>query len=99
MYKINNDSSEWIKFKQSKSCNWLPLPPSYCDGNYSYFTKSGYDKFMKDTYPIIIEYLDKDNINIEQCHINTASIIYEDKYQICRAQPCGCSRHHNDLVL
>ena len=82
MYKINNDSSEWIKFKQSKSCNWLPLPPSYCDGNYSYFTKSGYDKFMKDTYPIIIEYLDKDNINIEQCHINTASIIYEDKYQI-----------------
>lgn len=82
MYKINNDSSEWNKFKQSKSCNWLPLPPSYCDGNYSYFTKSGYDKFMKDTYPIIIEYLDKDNINIEQCHINTASIIYEDKYQI-----------------
>ena len=82
MYKINNDSSEWNKFKQSKSCNWLPLPPSYCDGNYSYFTKLGYDKFMKDTYPIIIEYLDKDNINIEQCHINTASIIYEDKYQI-----------------
>ena len=82
MYKINYNSSEWNKFKQSKACNWLPLPPSYCDGYYSYFTKLGYDKFMKNTYPIIIEYLDKNNIDIEQCHIDKDSIIYQDKYQI-----------------
>ena len=82
MYKINYDSSEWKKFKQSNACNWLPLPPSYCDGYYSYFTKLGYDKFMKSTYPIIIKYLDKDSINIEKCCIDKDSIIYQDKYQI-----------------
>ena len=82
MYKINYDSSEWKKFKQSNACNWLPLPPSYCDGYYSYFTKLGYDKFMKSTYPVITKYLDEDSINIEQCHIDEDSIIYQDKYQI-----------------
>ena len=82
MYKINYDSSEWKKFKQSNACNWLPLPPSYCDGYYSYFTKLGYDKFMKSTYPVITKYLDKDTINIEQCYIDKNSIIYQDNYQI-----------------
>ena len=82
MYKINYDSSEWKKFKQSNACNWLPLPPLYCDGYYSYFTKLGYDKFMKSTYPVITKYLDEDSINIEQCHIDEDSIIYQDKYQI-----------------
>lgn len=82
MYKINYDSSEWKKFKQSNACNWLPLPPSYCDGYYSYFTKLGYDKFMKSTYPIITKYLDKDSISIEKCYIDKDSIIYQDKYQI-----------------
>lgn len=82
MYKINYDSSEWKKFKQSNACNWLPLPPSYCDGYYSYFTKLGYDKFMESTYPIITKYLDKDSISIKQCYIDKDSIIYQDKYQI-----------------
>ena len=82
MYKINYDSSEWKKFKQSDACNWLPLPPSYCDGYYSYFTKLGYDKFMESTYPIITKYLDKYSISIKQCYIDKNSIIYQDKYQI-----------------
>lgn len=81
MYQVNNDSSEWDKFKKSKECTWLPLPPKYSSKNNSYFTKEGYDKFMKLTYPVIIKYLDKNKIRIDE-YDSIDNIEYKDKYQI-----------------
>lgn len=82
MYDINKDSSEWIKFKNSKACSWLPLPPSYCENNQSYFTELGYRKFMKETYPIICKYIDKKSIDVEQRSLNEKCIVYRDQYQV-----------------
>lgn len=72
----------WKSFKNSNAANWLPLPPSY-EGNYrSYFTITGYKMFMKRTYPVMIKYLDKGKIKIEEVYLQQSNIIYEDKFQV-----------------
>ena len=72
----------WKSFKNSNAANWLPLPPSY-EGNYrSYFTTTGYKMFMKRTYPVMIKYLDKGKIKIEEVYLQQSNIIYEDKFQV-----------------
>ena len=81
-FKQNIPWDVWINFKKSKECNWLPLPPKYEDGYYSYFTYEGYKKFMKLTYPEMIKYLDKYKIRVERLNIDKNAIIYSDKYQV-----------------
>ena len=81
-FKQNTPWDVWINFKKSKECNWLPLPPKYEDGYYSYFTYEGYKKFMKLTYPEMIKYLDKYKIKVEKLNIDKNAIIYSDKYQV-----------------
>ena len=81
-FKQNIPWDVWINFKKSKECNWLPLPPKYEDGYYSYFTYEGYKKFMKLTYPEMIKYLDKYKIKVEKLNIDKNVIIYSDKYQV-----------------
>ena len=72
----------WKSFKNSNAANWLPLPPLY-EGNYrSYFTTTGYKMFMKRTYPVMIEYLDKSKIKVEEVYLQQSNIIYEDKFQV-----------------
>lgn len=72
----------WKSFKNSNAANWLPLPPSY-EGNYrSYFTTTGYKMFMERTYPVMIKYLDKGKIKIEEVYLQQSNIIYEDKFQV-----------------
>ena len=81
-FKQNVPWNVWVDFKNSKACNWLPLPPKYEDGYYSYFTYEGYKNFMKLTYPEMIKYLDKYKIRIEKFNIDKNSIVYSDKYQV-----------------
>ena len=72
----------WKSFKNSNAANWLPLPPSYEDNYRSYFTTTGYKMFMKRTYPVMIKYLDKSKIKIEEVYLQQSNIIYEDKFQV-----------------
>ena len=81
-FKQNVPWNVWVDFKNSKACNWLPLPPKYENNYYSYFTYKGYKNFMKLTYPEMIRYLDKYKIRIEKFNIDKNSIVYSDKYQI-----------------
>ena len=81
-FKENVSFGVWKSFKNSNAANWLPLPPSY-EGNYrSYFTTMGYKMFMKRTYPVMIKYLDKGKIKIEEVYLQQSNIIYEDKFQV-----------------
>lgn len=81
-FKENVPFGVWKSFKNSNAANWLPLPPSY-EGNYrSYFTTTGYKMFMKRTYPVMIEYLDKSKIKVEEVYLQQSNIIYEDKFQV-----------------
>lgn len=81
-FKENVPFGVWKSFKNSNATNWLPLPPSY-EGNYrSYFTTTGYKMFMKRTYPVMIEYLDKSKIKVEEVYLQQSNIIYEDKFQV-----------------
>ena len=81
-FKENVPFGVWKSFKNSNAANWLPLPPSY-EGNYrSYFTTTGYKMFMKRTYPVMIKYLDKGKIKIEEVYLQQSNIIYEDKFQV-----------------
>ena len=81
-FKENVSFGVWKSFKNSNAANWLPLPPSY-EGNYrSYFTTTGYKMFMKRTYPVMIKYLDKGKIKIEEVYLQQSNIIYEDKFQV-----------------
>lgn len=72
----------WKSFKNSNAVNWLPSPPSYEDNYRSYFTTTGYKMFMKRTYPVMIKYLDKGKIKIEEVYLQQSNIIYEDKFQV-----------------
>ena len=81
-FKQNVPWNVWVDFKNSKACNWLPLPPKYEDGYYSYFTYEGYKKFMDLTYPKMLKYLNKDKIETSIVELDENSIVYSDKYQI-----------------
>lgn len=81
-FKNNVSKDIWQDFKNNKNnCGWLPVPPNYGDNDRSYFTKYGYDKFMKTAYKDIIKYLDKEKISIDK-YTDIRNIRYSDKYQI-----------------
>lgn len=81
-FKNACDFDEWKKFKNSRACNWLPLPPEYKGDYRSYFTKEGFEKFKKYTLPEIKKKLDSDKINIEKLYGDDLDIVYQDKYQV-----------------
>ena len=74
---------EWRSFKNSDAVKWLPTPKVYGrDPNHiSYFTELGYSKFKKNTYPIIIQKLDKNNIKVDKVMLSIDPI-YSDLYQV-----------------
>ena len=80
----NFSKEDWLKFKNSASVNWLKTPNTYGNNNYSFFTELGYSLFMKNTYPLIIQYLNKELINIEKYSfdIKNIKLIYSDEHQI-----------------
>ena len=82
-FKENVSFNVWKEFKNSNATKWLPIPPIY-EGNYkSYFTIKGYKMFMKETYPFIIKYLDKNKIKVEEIHFNDSpNVVYKDEFQI-----------------
>lgn len=82
-FKENVSFNVWKEFKNSNATKWLPIPPAY-EGNYkSYFTIKGYKMFMKETYPFIIKYLDKNKIKVEEIHFNDSpNVVYKDEFQI-----------------
>ena len=71
----------WLNILSLKEINWLPKPPAYAANNKSYFTEKGFDRFKKETLPIIYKYLDKENIKIETFE-KVENIIYSDEYQV-----------------
>lgn len=73
---------EWRDFKQSDAATWLPVPPNYQPGDKSFFTKKGYNKFMKLTYPYVLRYLDESNVRKFECELNPTYIRYMDEYQV-----------------
>ena len=75
---------DWINFKNSSDVNWLKVPSVYGNDNYSYFTELGFNIFMEKTYPLIIKYLDKENICIDKYlfDIEEFDLIYCDEHQI-----------------
>lgn len=75
---------EWNAIKNSKAFTWLKTPPMYSNNSYSYFTELGYTLFMEKTFPIIINYLDKENIMIEKFILDDLNIkiVYRDEHQI-----------------
>lgn len=74
--------NEWKSFKSSDAAQWLPIPPDYSEGDESFFTKAGLDKFMKLTYPTIIKYLPEDKIRRYEAELNPKYIRYRDEYQV-----------------
>lgn len=76
---VNQDV--WLYLLSLNEFIWLPKPPTYVKENKSYFTQKGYERFRKDTLPIISNYLDKSNIQIETFE-NVENIIYSDEYQV-----------------
>lgn len=87
--KNNVSMSTWKNLLSSDCMTWLPKPPSYAGDYRSYFTKQGYDKFMKDTYPTMVKYLDEDSIDFEEVDISQ-SPVYQDRYQIVIADEAVC---------
>ena len=79
--KKNINKNTWLNLLSSKEINWLPKPPTYVTQNKSYFTTKGFDRFKKETLPIIYKYLDKENIKIETFE-KVENIIYSDEYQV-----------------
>lgn len=76
---VNKDI--WLYLLSLKEFTWLPKPPTYASENISYFTQKGFERFEKETLPIICQYLDKKNIKIETFD-KVENIIYSDLYQI-----------------
>ena len=74
--------SKWKNLLNSKQINWLPKPPEYSSKNISYFTKKGYELFKQETLPVIMKYLDVENIEINKYNEIRNNILYTDEYQI-----------------
>ncbi len=74
----------WLYLLSLKEINWLPKPPTYATENRSYFTQKGFERFKKETLPILYQYLDEKNIKIETFEKveKVENIIYSDEYQI-----------------
>ena len=83
--KQHMTKTEWLQFKRSDACRWLPLPKCEYKSNYlSYFTEKGCDKFVELVMPYVIKHLDKNKLEIKKYKISLASIriVYSDEYQI-----------------
>ncbi len=72
----------WKELLNNEQINWLPKPPDYSFNNMSYFTKKGYEVFEQKTLPIILKYLDKEDIEINTYNEICNNILYFDDYQI-----------------
>ena len=73
---------KWKDLLNNKQINWLPKPPEYSSKNKSYFTKKGYELFEQKTLPILLKYLDKENIEINTYNEIGNKTLYTDEYQI-----------------
>ncbi len=72
----------WKELLNNKQINWLPKPPEYSSKAISYFTKNGYKLFEQKTLPIILKYLDKENIEINTYNEVGNKTLYIDEYQM-----------------
>ncbi len=72
----------WKELLNDKQINWLPKPPEYTSKNKSYFTKKGYELFEQKTLPILLKYLDKENIEINTYNEIGNKTLYTDEYQM-----------------
>lgn len=82
-------AKRWKELLSSEVFTWLPKPKSYPNGNLSYFTKEGIDKFNELVLPEA-EKIVGDNITIDKIDSNEiGKIVYRDKYQIiaCNNDP------------
>lgn len=86
IWNSNNSfkKNDWENFKNSNDVKWLKVPDTYNIDNYSYFTEQGFKTFMERTYPLIIKYLDEENIKIHDYLLDNKNvkIIYCDSDQI-----------------
>ena len=80
--KNNIPFNIWKSLLKSKIFIWLPKPPEYLNGYYSYFTELGFEKFKQLVLPICKKYLNKENIKIEKLENISDKIVYQDDYQI-----------------
>ncbi len=71
----------WLYLLTIEEFTWLPKPPTYSSENKSYFTKKGFTKFKEETLPIMLKYLEPQNIKIESFS-KVENIIYLDEYQV-----------------
>ena len=74
---------EWKAFKDSDAATWLDVPTVYNHDidHASYFTKKGYDAFKKNTYPVMIQKLNKNDIKVDKVSVDTKPV-YTDRYQV-----------------
>ena len=80
-----NPSEVWNDFIKSDENDWLDNPVIYADErkkHRSYFTASGYEKFLENTLPLITKWIDREIIKIEKVKIDEKSIVYQDEYQV-----------------
>lgn len=87
-YKKACSFDEWRSFINSDAATWLDVPKIYNrDINHtSYFTKRGYELFQKNTYPVIIQKLNKRNIKVDQVVLDVKPV-YKDLYQVVVPNP------------
>lgn len=71
----------WKIWLSKTEVNWLPKPPIEYDGNRSYFTKSGCERFEREVLPIIVQYLDESKI-VKTRFDDIQNILYSDEYQV-----------------
>ena len=85
-FRLNVSNKVWKDFLNSGVSGWLPHPTYYPKNNRSFFTPKGKEMFESTVLPIMLNYLDKDKIKLEEITINLKnykkSDIYMDDYQI-----------------
>lgn len=80
--KNSVDQQTWINLLNDDAIKWLPKPPSYAINNRSYFTKKGYDIFVKRTLPLLKEYIDPKKIQTSTNVDIGNALVYSDDYQV-----------------
>lgn len=82
--KFEFPTKEWDILKNSKAFTWLKIPNSYYENCHSYFTELGYKLFIKNTYPVLVKYLNEKNINLDKFIFDDTklNIVYSDEHQI-----------------
>ena len=82
--KYENPKQEWEDLKDSVHFTWLNTPPFYNDNCYSYFTELGYKLFIKNTFPILVKYLDEKNIIVNKFIFDDRNLnfVYSDEHQV-----------------